>query len=525
VTLGGIAALFALVVSGKFYAMAGEGRTIGLGEQPLWFPHAAVEFAGQDDMPRRFLSFHDGYAALYEYHHGPGRKVFVDARLEVIGADLYERYMALRDWIQTDNPAWTRELDALERPAVLIGHADNAVLGATLMASPGWRCVWFDPMVAVYVHKSYDGAVAAHRVDLAERHFAPDPETDPHGIPALLASAEGLWKYAADLQSRGRGDLARSLVLLGLDYGRRIRQADPEGLDGWKVLGKLEATREPAAAATMPKPVSRRYRLPFDPVFDLSSVRATYDLRRALDVAPRDFMTLLLLVKLFEERGMDEAAEPLLDGLGRVVPINPDQAAIVEGAAAQREQVQARLGPPAPASWDNLSELDLAVTTLLSHGRVRSAAEFLERAYPGEPRPWEVTDRLATLWLHLGEPARARDFWGKSVAPPRPAVRAARVAVTHLVEGDFDAARRQYQAALTADPGLFEARYGLAVLEQDAGRAAAALSEARQAVAVAPGDVARSAAEAIIRLVRPYAGEEEASPQRHRGHKEEILVR
>src|SRR3954462_575557 len=30
VTLGGIAALFALVVSGKFYAMAGEGRTIGL---------------------------------------------------------------------------------------------------------------------------------------------------------------------------------------------------------------------------------------------------------------------------------------------------------------------------------------------------------------------------------------------------------------------------------------------------------------------------------------------------------------
>ena len=70
-TLGCITLLFVLVASGKFYAWAGEGRTIGLGEEPLWFPHAAVGFAGQPDMPPRFLSFHDGYAALYEYHNGP----------------------------------------------------------------------------------------------------------------------------------------------------------------------------------------------------------------------------------------------------------------------------------------------------------------------------------------------------------------------------------------------------------------------------------------------------------------------
>ena len=68
-------------------------------------------------MPQRFLSFHDGYSALYEYHHGPGRKVFVDARLEVIGADLYERYIELSKSIQRDDPAWTRQLELDGWPA------------------------------------------------------------------------------------------------------------------------------------------------------------------------------------------------------------------------------------------------------------------------------------------------------------------------------------------------------------------------------------------------------------------------
>jgi hypothetical protein len=387
------------------------------------------------------------------------------------------------------------------------------MLGATILANPSWRCVWFDPIVAVYVHRSYADAVAAHGVDLAARHFAPDPSTEPHGIPALRATAEALWKYANGMQSRGRVDLARPLILLGLDYARRIRQADPGDLDGWKLLGKLEASREPSDLLATPESApSRRYLLPFDPVYDLSTVRATHDLRRALEIAPRDFLTLVLLSSLFEARGMDEAAEPLWERLGRVVPINQEQAAIVQKSGTKREQLLARLGPAPPASWENLSQLDQAVTALLKHGRARSSAAFLERAYPDEPRPWEVTDRLATLWLHLGEPGRARAFWEGAASPPRPSVRAARLAVTYLVEGDFAAARRKYLEALAADPDLFEALYGLAVLEQDAGRAPAALAAARRAVADAPGDVARSAAQVILALVRPYgaAGDDPA---------------
>jgi tetratricopeptide (TPR) repeat protein len=503
-TFGGLTALLVLVASGRFYAWAGEGRTVGLGEEPLWFPHAAARFAGQPDMPERFLSYHDGYAAVYEYHNGPERKVFVDARLEVMGADLYERYLSLRERIKQDDPSWPRELDSYERPAVYIGHSSDADLGAVIVANPDWKCVWFDPIGAMFVHRSLTGAVAAHGVDFAARHFARDPATDPQGIPALEATAEALWKYATGLEARGRRNLGRPIVLLGLDYARRIRQAIPESQVGWKLLGKLETAREPIDAS-----LAQRFRVPFDPVVDLAAVRATYDLRRALELGPRDFLTLLLLEGLYEVRGMDEEAVELLERLGRTAPINPLQAGEIEAARSKRAQLQPRLGPPVPSSWENLSELERTVTALLAHGRARSAAEYLALAYPAEPRPWEVTDRLATLWLHLGEPERARALWEKAVASPRPAVRTARVAFAHLVEGSFDGARTEFRAALDAEPELFEAWYGLAVLEQDSGRAADAHTAAMRAVASAPDRVARSAAEAVRSLVAPYAQAED----------------
>ncbi len=122
-----------------------------------------------------------------------------------------------------------------------------------------------------------------------------------------------------------------------------------------------------------------------------------------------------------------------------------------------------------------------------------------------------MTDRLATLRLHLGEPDRARAHWEKAANPPRPAVRAARVALTHFVEGSFDAARRSYRAALTIAPDLFEAHYGLAVLAQDEGRASESLAEAREAAAHAPNDVARSAAQAIASFAAPYTGSSEVT--------------
>ncbi len=115
-------------------------------------------------------------------------------------------------------------------------------------------------------------------------------------------------------------------------------------------------------------------------------------------------------------------------------------------------------------------------------------------------------NRAATLRLHLGEPARARELWQKAApVPPQSAIRDARIGASYLVENDFEAARRYYRQALAAKPDLFEAHYGLAVLEQDSGNAAAALEAARAAVRSAPDDAASSAARVIAARVAPYA--------------------
>ena len=143
------------VGSGQFFRMTGEGRTIGFGEDAFRFPHQAAKFAGKAGMPSRFLSFHNGHAAVFEYYHGPERKVYTDPRLEVAGPDLFLRYNALEKRIKGNEPGWEAELAEMGRPVILSDHLYNYDIGVTLLQSDHWRCVWFDAIAAVFVHDSF----------------------------------------------------------------------------------------------------------------------------------------------------------------------------------------------------------------------------------------------------------------------------------------------------------------------------------------------------------------------------------
>src|SRR5262249_39113504 len=157
----------------------------------------------------------------------------------------------------------------------------------------------------------------------------------------------------------------------------------PDSIDGWKNLALIELFREPPAA---PNP---RFRLPFDPVFDLSAVRATYALVRASQVAPTDFLTLVYLRIAYEARSMNEALLPVLDRILAVHPINLQQVEQQERAREARSEVERKLGTRPSSTWKNKSELDGIVTRLLASGRAQSAAELLEQANPPEHAPWE----------------------------------------------------------------------------------------------------------------------------------------
>lgn len=502
VAFASVALLGVAVATGALYRWEREGRAVGLGEEPLWFPHAAVKFAGRPGMPERFLGFHMGHAALYEYYYGPERKVYADARLEVIGPELFERYTRLQQQIGKNDPGWEVALREMGRPVVLADNVEAAPVGATLLGSSGWRCVWFDPIATVFVHESNKEIAQEYAVDFAARHFRPSPSTDPAGVAELTAAAKALTKYAGSLQGQGRFTTSRPLTMLGLDYARRVVRLTPAQAEGWKLVGQLELSREPQGREAIP-----RFRQPLDPVLDLAAIRATYAIRQALERAPDDFLSLLMLGMTYRARGMDEAALPAFERLVKQTPINADQRATIQAMLDQLPALRSKAGPIPPLQAPaNRSEHERIVGELLAAGRARTAAEFIERNFPAEARAWDEADRLAALWLHLGEPARARAIWQQVLEPPRPGLRAARVAASYLAENDFEHARQSYKDALALEPNLFEALYGLAVLEQDAGRAAAALESARRALEAGPPNAAsRDAARAIEQWVAPYA--------------------
>src|SRR5262249_13924725 len=157
------------------------------------------------------------------------------------------------------------------------------------------------------------------------------------------------------------------LVWLGLDECRRIVGDEPDSIVGWKLLGQTEIRRDPA-----PQP-SPRYRLPFNPVDDLSLVRATYALRRAREVGPDQITTLMTLDDAYARRGMNEAALQVVERLDALAARHPaaNDLLLLEPLAKKRESYLSELGAAPPMEWRNMAELDRLVTALLANGRAQ----------------------------------------------------------------------------------------------------------------------------------------------------------
>jgi tetratricopeptide (TPR) repeat protein len=414
--------------------------------------------------------------------------VYTDPRLEVAGPDLFRRYISLENRIKKDTPGWEAEVSEMGPPVILADHLHNYEIVGTLFRSNRWRCVWFDAIVGVFVHDSFGSEARADAVDFAARHFSASPSRESRDRAELIASSNAIAKYMIVLGA-GLAEKARPLAWLGLDDCRRLLRLGPDSVDGWTNLGMIELFRE------LPREPGTRLRARFDPINDLSIVRATSAFRRALDLAPDKPLIASTLRIAYDSRLMYEAALSLLNR------VSPNQ----EGAA--RADYTRKMGAIPPLTWKNLSELDQLVTALLGSGRPESAVLVLEKASVAERAPWDIADRIGTLRLHLGEPSRARSAWEKAVAEPQPGLREARIGTTYLAENDFESARKHYRLALEAKPDLFEALYCLAVLEQDAGNAAAAFELAKKAVTSAPDEISRSAARLIasnvVRFARP----------------------
>ena len=226
-------------------------------------------------MPSRFLSFHNAHAALFEYYHGPERKVYIDPRLEVAGADLFRRYTELQKRIKDDKPGWEAELAEMGRPVILLDQLYNSKVGGTLFRSDHWRCVWFDAIAAVFVHDSCERGSAGGCRRFRGPALPAGPIEQTRAIaPELIASSKAIAKYVI-LLGPGESEKTHRSPGWALDDARALLQREPDSFDGWINLGVIELFRE------LPRKPVARFRAAFDPMYDLSIVRATYALRRA----------------------------------------------------------------------------------------------------------------------------------------------------------------------------------------------------------------------------------------------------
>ena len=166
-----IVVLGIVTASGGLYAWAGEGRTVGLGQRKQWYAHDACAFLSRADLPERIVAFNLSQAAVCIAHAAPDHKVFMDPRLEVNTQETFERYLDGLRKLWRGQPDWEVPLGIdyarpTEIPAILVERGVLARAAEVLSRDPRWRCVYADPVAAVFVTTEF---AEAHGLATASR--------------------------------------------------------------------------------------------------------------------------------------------------------------------------------------------------------------------------------------------------------------------------------------------------------------------------------------------------------------------
>jgi tetratricopeptide (TPR) repeat protein len=460
-----VAALIGFVIftilTGRFFRATSEPRQLGLRESPLAFAHQAAQFAGQAAMPDRAIAYDLSQAGVFIFHNGPGRKVFMDGRLEVPDRDTFETYVRLENMLNEGRRSWAEPVRRLGEPLVLLGHAKEFGAEATLLVDPGWRCIYFDAIASIFVANSRTELNASFpSVDFAARHFhdqkwrALPPQ--PHGI----AEGQALLNLASALEYREglSGKLPISIVLAA---GHRFRQAialDRESAANWTLLGMCCWDMIADLKVAPPGPAE-----PWDIARGILPAQASACFRRALELDPGDQVALSSFLRSLEARGMRDPARALFE---------------LHDLTSDNTNAPSRAGQENNTAREGLGQ---RVAGLLDEGRFEAVLPcFVNAERRGITPDWATSDRVATTLLHLGRNADARRVWERAAAPPSQAVRLSRIATAALASQEFAAAKEGFEAALKLDSGLGEAWFGLALLHVQLGEAdeAAAACEA-----------------------------------------------
>lgn len=508
--LGVLTTSLGIVPTDAFRRWTGDYRKFGLDESGLRFPHAAVEFAGGSELPDRALVYDIGLAALYVFHNAPEKKVFMDPRLEVPTLETFQTYVRIEQSLERQDDEWVEPLRRLGASLIALDHNQHNASEATLLARSDWRCIYFDALAAVFVSDASGVSATTHpTVDFGQRHFqerrrpsSPDhPESELYEakwltkvgghlrrwkevtwsfrIPVLLHALDRL-----DLAQEGRAEERTAQERTSLD--EQIWTFRGQCL--WNLVPDLSRP-PPSSAEGWSAPSS------------LLWAQSTWCLRQALLRSPGYVPAVRSLYDSWRARRMLDAQIAAGEQLRKLDALLPQQQ---EELAALAPMV-AGLAP-----GDVLPDSDIAalVASMIERGAGATAAELVRvRKVDVADWDWPLVDRLAAVWMHLGEPGEARKLWNVCQNAPSEAVKLSRLADAALVERQFDLARNLYRQAVEHDPKLAEAWCGLAMMSAQQGDADEAFRACGKALAGDLPILQRRDFESLSRLVAQYCGQ------------------
>ena len=174
-----LVALILLILTNTWVLLTEEGKQFALGERPNWFIHDAAKFAGQPGFPNMAFIATNGHASTYSFYNGPERKIFMDARLEVVSKPTFEMHNKIMELMAKGELEWQQLLyqsSGGEMPVVILDSRFSRAQINLLLITPGWRLVFADRAAAVFLTETQ-----ADNLSLAE--VSPEPLIYPDGLP------------------------------------------------------------------------------------------------------------------------------------------------------------------------------------------------------------------------------------------------------------------------------------------------------------------------------------------------------
>ena len=412
-------ALLAAVCTDRFYARDGTQRYFGRGEAPGFYPAGAADFVLARSLPGETM--HDmTVGGFLAWRWFPGRRVFLDGRLEVHDPEVYAAYLK-----SLSDPEAFEDLARRFRIGVVVwSHrqsAEAAPLLRHLASGHGWKPVFVDLAAAVFVRDIAGGAAGAppQAIDLGEPMLA----------RRLLDQIA-----AADLASASLDPLP--LFLRALLPWREVPVAEVNTALFFAVIGQDGAAEELFRAALA--------RAPLNPVLH-------YDLALVL-----------------EHAGKNSAARAACE---RALALDPSFAA-AHAALARQALAQGDAGA-ALAEWaaaERLAPLDGAAlqargALLARRGQLDEAIEDYRQVVRSEPHRMAPRLDLAFLYQRRGLREQALAEIGRAAAlDPRSAGPRVALARLRAAEGDLAGAEKALRAILAEQPRSAEAHLALALL-------------------------------------------------------------